>query len=220
MTVVQPGAKVLVSGANGYIAIWVVRNLLEKGYSVRGTVRSVEKTAYLKGYFKSYGDKFEAVVVEDITKEGAFDEAVKGVDAIEHIASPFHMNAVDPQELIKPAVEGTIGILKSAAKAGGSVKRVVVTSSCAAVLHVSSEPRVFTEVDWNEQSVKEVEEQGSSAPNIAKYRASKTLAEKGTLPSHSSRLEFTAVLAAWDFYNSKKPELGWDLVVINPPFVS
>lgn len=68
MPAVQPPCKVLVSGANGYIAIWVVRTLLEKGYSVRGTIRSEEKAAHLREFFSSYGDKHEVVVIEDITK--------------------------------------------------------------------------------------------------------------------------------------------------------
>lgn len=62
------GAKVLVSGANGYIALHVVQNLLKAGYAVRGTVRSQSKVTHLKETFASYGDKFEVVVVEDITK--------------------------------------------------------------------------------------------------------------------------------------------------------
>ncbi|KAK0448421.1 uncharacterized protein EV420DRAFT_1566683 [Desarmillaria tabescens] len=204
MPVIQANsaAKVLVSGANGYIAIWVVRTLLERGYSVRGTVRSTEKGKHLLETFKGYGDKIEVVVVEDITKDGAFDEAVKGVDAIAHTASPFHMNAVDPQELIGPAVKGTVGMLASALKNGSSVQRIVVTSSCASVLHVSPEPKTFSEVDWNEQSIKEVEEQGKNAPGIVKYRASKTLAEK----------------AAWEFYKKHKSEIKWDLSIVNPPF--
>jgi len=203
MPTVQPGSKVLVTGANGFIAMWVVRTLLEKGYAVRGTVRSLEKGQHLTDTFKKYGEKFELVVVKDITTEGAFDEAVKGVDAIEHTASPFHFNAVDPQELIGPAVNGTVGILQSALRHGSSVKRVVVTSSCASVMHFSPHPLVFSEVDWNEQSIKEIEEKGSSAPNDLKYRASKTLAEK----------------AAWDFYNKHKSEIKWDLSVLNPPYV-
>lgn len=68
MPTIAPGDKVLVSGANGYIAIWVVRRFLEKGYAVRGTVRSLDKGRYLENYFKSYGDKFEIAIVEDITK--------------------------------------------------------------------------------------------------------------------------------------------------------
>jgi nucleoside-diphosphate-sugar epimerase len=117
MPTVSPPAKVLVSGANGFIAVWVIQTLLEKGYAVRGTVRSLEKGKYLKTLFEKYSDKFELVVVADITKvsgfclpisasitayhqEGAFDEAVKGVDAIEHTASPFHFNADDPEGYI------------------------------------------------------------------------------------------------------------------------
>lgn len=59
------------SGANGYIAFWLVRTLLEKGYSVRGTVRSENKGKYLAETFKKYGDKFEVVVVEDVAKVSA-----------------------------------------------------------------------------------------------------------------------------------------------------
>ena len=159
MPSVEKGSKVLVSGANGYIAMWIVRTLLERGFTVRGTVRTEDKGKYLIEYFKSlgYGDKFEVVVVDDfvkvgvtwidvfwpyvnltLIKEGAFDEAVKGVDAIEHTASPFQFNPKEPEgaqswclifvhvfnkleyevELILPAVKGTLGILKSALKNG------------------------------------------------------------------------------------------------------
>jgi nucleoside-diphosphate-sugar epimerase len=68
MPVIQPPAKVLVSGANGFIAVWVVKTLLEKGYAVRGTVRSLEKGDHLKELFRTYGDKFELAVVESIEK--------------------------------------------------------------------------------------------------------------------------------------------------------
>ena len=70
MPIIQPGAKVLVTGANGYIAMWVVRKLLEKGYSVRATVRSANKGTHMLEYFKGlgYGDRLEAVVVSDFTK--------------------------------------------------------------------------------------------------------------------------------------------------------
>ena len=68
MPAVDPGSKVLVTGANGYIAVWVVRVLLERGFAVRGTVRSESKAGYLKKMFSSYGDKHEVVVVEDIAK--------------------------------------------------------------------------------------------------------------------------------------------------------
>ena len=72
MPSVNKGSKVLVSGANGYIAMWVVRTLLERGYSVRGTVRTEDKGKIMIEYFKSLGyeDKFEVVVVDDIVKVG------------------------------------------------------------------------------------------------------------------------------------------------------
>ena len=98
MPAVSAPSKVLVSGANGYIAVWVVRTLLDRGFSVRGTVRSESKIPHLKKVFKDEFEKglLEVVVVPDITVSGAFDEAVKGVDAIEHTASPFHFKADDP----------------------------------------------------------------------------------------------------------------------------
>ena len=68
MPAVKAPAKVLVSGANGFIAVWVVNTLLEKGYAVRGTVRSFDKGDHLKKLFGKYGDRFELVVVEDIAK--------------------------------------------------------------------------------------------------------------------------------------------------------
>lgn len=204
MPTIVPGDKVLVSGANGYVAMWVVRTLLEQGYAVRGTVRSAEKGRYLSELFnKDYSGKFELIIVEDITKDGAFDEAVKGVDGIAHTASPFHLKADDPQELIVPAVNGTVGILQSAMKYGPSVKRIVVTSSCAAVQEIDPKPRVFSELDWNNQSVRAVEENGRDALPGVKYRASKTLAEK----------------AAWDFHAQNKDKVSWDMSVLNPPYV-
>jgi len=89
-----PPAKVLVTGTNGYLAVWTVKKYLEAGYSVRGTVRSLSKSAFLEEQFGEYGEHLE-LVVEDITKDNAFEEAVKGVDAITHTASPFHYNAID-----------------------------------------------------------------------------------------------------------------------------
>lgn len=195
--------KVLVTGANGYIAVWVVKSLLDSGFSVRGTVRRESSIPYLKETFKEHGDKLEFVVVPDITKDGAFDEAVKGVDAIEHTASPFHLKAKDPQELIVPAVQGTLSVLQSALKYGDKVQRVVVTASCASVLTASPTPRTFSEANWNEHSIKECETKGPNAAPVDMYRASKTLAER----------------AAWRFMEDNKDKLKFDLVVLNPPFV-
>ncbi|KAJ3870808.1 hypothetical protein F5051DRAFT_447097 [Lentinula edodes] len=156
----------------------------------------------LKKIFADYKDKFEIIVVEDITKEGAFDEAVKGVDTIEHTVSPFHFKADDPQELIGPAINGTRSILKSALNKS-SIRRIIVTSSTAAIISSLSEPKVFSELDWNEQAIEEVKKQGKNASQAAKYRASKTLAEK----------------AAWEFYKASNTNRSCDLVILNPPYV-
>ncbi|KZT58723.1 NAD(P)-binding protein [Calocera cornea HHB12733] len=201
MTVVNSPTKVLVTGANGYIAVWIVRILLEQGYAVRGTVRSAPKGDYLKKLFEKEGEKFEYVVVDDITKDGAFDEAVKGVQAVLHTASPVVFDVKHPDELIKPAVHGTLSVLNSIAKFGTEVKRVVVTSSCAAILEPHDEGYIFSEKDWNDFSIKETEEKQEKAAPIHQYRTSKTLAER----------------SAWDFVKGK--DFQWDLVTILPPFV-
>ncbi|KAH9973391.1 hypothetical protein BJV74DRAFT_864462, partial [Russula compacta] len=151
-----------------------------------------------------YGDRFELVVVEDITKDGAFDEAVRGVDAIAHTASPFHFKATEPDDLIIPAVRGTTSILNSALKHGSTtLKRLVLTSSTAAVREPTTVSRIFTENDWNNAAVEAVKTHGSEAGPVTIYLASKTLAEK----------------AAWDFVAAHKSEISWDLVVINPPYI-
>ncbi|KAJ7439334.1 D-lactaldehyde dehydrogenase [Mycena latifolia] len=206
MPVIQPGGKVLVSGANGFIAVWVLQTLLEKGYSVRGTVRSASKAAHLDSLFKEkYAEKWEWVIVADITKEGAFDEAVKSVDAILHMASPFNYQITSPEEAIPPAVEGTVGILKSATKFGTGIKRIVVTSSIAAILEVGdmTVPHMFTEENWNNQAPALVEAHGADAGPLVVYCASKTLAEK----------------AAWDYCKENKDKISWDLTTVNPSFV-
>ncbi|KIK20840.1 hypothetical protein PISMIDRAFT_574291 [Pisolithus microcarpus 441] len=199
MPVIQPPSKVLVSGANGYIAMWVIRNLLEHGYSVRGTVCSVREGEHAKKYFADYGAKFDIVLVEDITKMGAFDEAVKGVDAVAHIASPVYSCA----DMVQIAVKGTVGILRSALQFGQSIKRIVYTSSAAAMLREVNQPTIFTEKDWNFQIVELFMKQGEDASDMTKYRASKTLAEQG----------------AWSFVKEHQHEISWDLTVLNPTYV-
>jgi len=195
--------KVLVTGANGYVAVWIVKTLLEEGFSVRGTIRSESKAPYLKNLFASYGDKLELVIVKDITQVGAFDEAVKGVDAIQHSASPFHLNGSKPDDMIIPAVDGTRSILLSTLKYGTNVKRIILTSSCAAIEETHDDQRHYTEEDWCQQSLDEVNEKGAKSIPSDWYRASKTLAEK----------------EAWGFVRDHKSEIQWDLVVLNPPFV-
>ena len=215
--------KVLVTGANGFVGIWVAKAYLEHGFSVRGTVRSESKAKHLRQVFQSYDDKFEIAIVDDIAKvrsrplvfvfppaityasaqDGAFDEAVKGVDVIAHTASPFHTHGEDPNEYIAPAVQGTLSVLNSTLKYGMSVKRVVVTATVGTIINIGPGPRVFSEKDWNEHSIREVNEKGSAAHPLDKYGASKTLAER----------------AAWDFHSQHKNEVAWDVTTIHPPFV-
>ncbi|KAI6110832.1 D-lactaldehyde dehydrogenase [Pisolithus croceorrhizus] len=204
MPAIQPPTKVLVTGANGFIAAWVVRDLLEHGYSVRGTVRSVEKGEYLKNYFANYASKFEVIVVEDITKEGAFDEAVRGVEAIAHMASPISVNKVRLEDVIEPAVKGTTGLLQSALQYGQSVKRIVYTSSAAAVRPETRESptfTVFSEEDWNVRAIEILKEQGDKTSTATTYHASKTLAEQ----------------SAWKFVKDREHEISWDLTSLSPP---
>ncbi|KAF8900252.1 hypothetical protein CPB84DRAFT_1709067 [Gymnopilus junonius] len=202
MPIVEPaGSRVLVTGANGYIAYYIIRNLLEQGYSVRAAVRSLAKGQHLKEYYSSYGDKLELFAIEDITKVGAFDDAVKGVDAVIHTASAADFTMVDPEDYIKPAVEGSIGLLESAKKFGDKVKRIVITSTVTATGFNMAPPAVtFDETIWNDQAVELVNAEGKGASPLIKYTASKVLAER----------------AAWDFYHKYKGVLQWELVTILP----
>ncbi|KAH9486118.1 Putative uncharacterized oxidoreductase [Psilocybe cubensis] len=202
MPTIDKGDKILVTGANGYIAAWVTRLLLERGYAVRGTVRSEDKGEFMKNYFNGVGigEKFETVIVDDISRDGVFDEAVKGVHAIAHTASPFHFRSKEPKEIIEPAVKGTIGILEATIKHGHDVKRIVITSSTAAIM--GNQAEIFTEADWNNVSVKEVDGKGSEASPIHMYCASKALAEK----------------AAWNFYEKHAGAIKWDITTLNPPY--
>jgi nucleoside-diphosphate-sugar epimerase len=104
------------------------------------------------------------------------------------------------------------------------VQRIVITSSCAAVISLPlSKPTVFSEQDWNLNDIKRVQEMGDKSPPSTAYRASKTLAEKGSfLNILFFGLPLTCFLqsAAWHFYELHKPQIKWDLAVINPPFVS
>ncbi|KAG8932119.1 methylglyoxal reductase (NADPH-dependent) gre2 [Tulasnella sp. 408] len=200
---VSPPAKVLVTGASGFIAAWICQTLLDKGYSVVGTVRSESKGDYLKDLFKDFGDKFSYVIVKDIDTAGAFDQAVVGVDAVQHTASPSTWFAKDPKDIIDPAVHGTVGILESIKKYAPTVKRVVLTSSIASVYH-AKEGLTYDETDWNVDAPKAVEELGRDSPGPVMYSASKVLAERG----------------AWDFMEKNKGSINFDLVSINPSFVS
>ncbi|KAG9100179.1 methylglyoxal reductase (NADPH-dependent) gre2 [Ceratobasidium sp. UAMH 11750] len=197
MPAIKAPATVLVTGASGFIAAWICQTLLDAGYTVRGTVRSASKGDYLVNLFESYGDRFQYVIVKDMSEDGAFNDAVKGVDAVVHTASPCTFEADDPQELIAPAVNGTVGVLKSIEQFAPQIQRVIFTSSAATIVDPTKPTgTVFTEDDWNTYSVKQVEEKGKDAGNDM-YRASKVLAEK----------------AAWA---ECERQGKWDLATIHP----
>ncbi|KAF8883620.1 D-lactaldehyde dehydrogenase [Gymnopilus junonius] len=201
MPAVDPtNSRILVTGANGYLAMWVIRTLLEQGYTVRAVVRSLEKGKHLMEYFSSYGDKVELFVVEDLIKDGSFDEAVKGVDAIEHLASPATFEPVEPDDYIKPAIQGTVGILESARN--DKVKRIVITSSVVVVYNSMKEVTqmvTFDETQWGDDVIEVVKKMGRDASPW------KSIAHRR--------------LAAWEFYNQHKSEVQWDLTTLLPSFV-
>ncbi|CAG8683207.1 15723_t:CDS:1, partial [Acaulospora colombiana] len=129
-------------GGSGFIGAWILKTLLESNLHVRAVVRSQPKADFLLERFQEHRDKLEFTIIEDITTPDAFDAAFEDgtVQGVIHAASPRPtMNPEDdPDVLIKPAVEGTLGILKSAAKFD-TVKRVVITSTIFNAL-VPNEP--------------------------------------------------------------------------------
>ncbi|KAF5332498.1 hypothetical protein D9611_005473 [Ephemerocybe angulata] len=222
MSPITSPSTVLVTGGTGYLGAWVIATLLARGHTVKAVVRSAEKGASLKRdllkHIKEEGGKkddgsdsiaVEFIVIPDIIKDGAFDEVILGVDAVVHAASPLpDPSLTDPQDMIQPAVDGTVGVLKSALRASQrdssyKLKRIVITSSVAAMWTLSPGARTFSEEDWNTNDVSEVEKLGNKTDQMTVYGASKVLAEK----------------AAWDFYNAHKSEVQWDISVINPPLV-
>ncbi|KAI0703205.1 NAD-P-binding protein [Earliella scabrosa] len=198
--------KVLVTGANGFVGAWIVKAFLDAGFAVRAVVRDESKTVHLKKVFAEHGDKLEFALVPDMTKEGPYDEAATGVDAIVHTASPVGLGADEPDDFIVPAVQGVLGALRAAARSS-SVKRVVSISSCVTIVdETATSPRVYDETCWNEDYVPEVEAKGRAASGMAKYGASKIIAER----------------KGWEFYEQAKvggAECHWDLTVFVPPWV-
>ncbi|PWY73689.1 ketoreductase [Aspergillus heteromorphus CBS 117.55] len=192
--------KVLLTGGSGFIAAHIVDILLAHGFDTVVTVRSDEKgQRILKAHPDASKEKLSYVIVKDVAAEGAFDEAVKSdppFDYVLHTASPFHFNVQDPvKDFLDPAIKGTTGILKAIKAYAPAVKRVVVTSSFAAIINPQKHAEVYSEKNWNPVTWEEALDSSQT------YRASKTFAEK----------------AAWDFVEKEKP--GFDIATINPPLV-
>lgn len=195
---------VLLTGINGYIAKYIADLLLKKGYHVIGTLRNAEaRTETLEKLFPGTisSGQLELVDVKDIAVADAFDRTFQlhpEIDYVIHTASPVVFEAEDLKKtVIDPAITGTLSVLSAAKKYGKNVKRVVLTSSYAALTHhIQSPGRLVNEDTWNPITIEEATKDGAAA-----YFASKKFAEK----------------ALWDFIESEKP--CFDAVVIAPPAV-
>lgn len=187
-------ATVLVTGGSGFIGGRCILHLLEAGYTVRMTLRSLQREGEVRAMLKSGGvepGERLSVYAADLLSDAGWSEAVAGCDYVLHVASPVQTTKPkDENELIVPAREGTLRVLRAARAAG--VRRVVLTSSFAAVAGGRrGDGKVFTEQDWSDLD----------SPLISAYDKSKTLAER----------------AAWDFITGEGGAL--ELAVVNPVFV-
>ena len=184
------GQTILVTGGTGFVGAHTILQLLQKGYTVKTTIRSLERQNEVIDMLKAGGiSNFDRLtfIEADLTKDAGWDKAVQNCDYVLHVAAPFPGGEPkDENELIIPAKEGALRVLKFARDA--HVKRVVLTSSFAAIGY-SIDPRdhTFTEKDWTDPNAK-----------IAAYIKSKTVAE----------------LAAWEFMKREGGSL--ELTVINP----
>lgn len=184
---------VLVTGASGFIAMHAVHQLLEQGYRVRGTVRSLTKADRTRDALAKTGVDLSRLefAEADLTKDDGWAEAAAGCRYVLHIASPFpNAEPAHEDEVIRPAVDGALRALKAAAAAG--VERVVLTSSTAAINYGhGSNIGPFDETDW------------SNTENEGAYVKSKLAAER----------------AAWDYVNDLPADEKFELACINPGLV-
>ncbi|MFR9757586.1 NAD-dependent epimerase/dehydratase family protein [Streptomyces sp. TR06-5] len=194
---VDTTAPVLVTGATGYVAGWLVKGLLDAGVTVHAAVRDSRNTAKIQ-HLVELAEKAPGEIrffSADLLKDGSYAEAMDGCRIVFHTASPFTTQVDDPQrELVDPAVQGTRTVLESA-NATPSVQRVVLTSSCAAIytdaVDCADAPGGrLTEDVWN----------STASLEYQPYSYSKVLAEK----------------AAWDLAGAQD---RWRLVVVNPSLV-
>ena len=176
---------VLVTGASGYIAGFVVKDLIAKGWSVRGTIRSLAKADAVRAALGLTAEQLP-LVAADLTADAGWAEAVAGADFVQHIASPLPVGVPrNDDELIVPARDGALRVLAAASAAG--VRRVVMTSSVAAIAYGHPmPPGGFTEADWTDVA---------SADSYA-YVKSKTIAERAArdwIAANGAGLEFVTV---------------------------
>ncbi|MCR2747694.1 aldehyde reductase [Limnobacter sp. YS8-69] len=198
MATIELNKPVCVTGASGYIASWIVKYLLEEGFTVHATVRDSSKAGSVAHLWKrAEGAKGTLKLFDaDLIKPGSFKAAIEGCELVIHTASPFVIKGfTDPHAaLIRPAVEGTANVL-NCCNAVQTVRRVVLTSSVASIygdaVEILKAPGgVFTEQLWN----------NTSSENHQPYSYSKVMAER----------------KAWEIC---KNQSGWDLVTINPSLV-
>lgn len=187
---------VLVTGGSGFLALHCIAQALAGDYRVRTTVRSDEKKQTVLQALKNANPQIDnsrlSFVNADLLTDEGWTEAVEGVSFILHVASPFpNVQPEDENEVIRPAVDGTLRILKFA-KASGTVKRVVLTSSAVAISYGTkyANGKIFNENDWSDPDGK--------GGYITPYAKSKTLAEK----------------AAWKFMEVEGGQM--ELTVVNP----
>lgn len=198
MTQIDKNAPVLVTGASGYIASWIVKYLLEEGRTVHATVRDPSKASSVK-HLQAIAEKAPGTLKlfkAELLDSGSYDAAAQGCELVMHTASPFVISGFkDANEaLVRPAVEGTRNVLETCNRVA-SVKRVVLTTSCAAIYGDNQDLQgvpggVYTEEHWNT----------SSSVDHQPYQYSKVAAER----------------EAWTM---AKAQSRWDLVCINPSLV-
>ena len=186
---------VLVTGGTGFIGLHCLQQLLDKGYKVRTTIRSESRKQEVMDAMKKHSSNCENLefFIADLLNDDGWKEAIKGSKYVLHVASPFFLGEPENEDVfIKPAVEGTLRVLKACADA--DVQKVVLTSSFAAVGYGHPrEKEVYTEEDWS-----------SVDGEISPYAKSKTLAEK----------------AAWEFVENLEESKKFELTVINPVAVT
>ena len=183
--------KVLVTGATGYIGLHCIHQLLNQGYAVNGSVRSPERKEEIFEALQKHNTPTENLNLYtfNLTEDDGWDEGMEGCDYLLHVASPIALENHDEDFFVKPAVAGVKRAFKFAKK--HNVKKVVLTSSVAAIFDTLEEKTYYDETDWSDPD----------NPSISHYSKSKTLAER----------------AAWDFV--KNEDNPFELAVINPALV-